>query len=139
MSQFKTILAFVQFFAFIGYGVTMKHAIFRRKTGQYLPDSVITTKYAESELECSMHCTSIDACLSVNYKASGDDEGLCQLNNRTTSESLGLVSDDRFVHLSIVKGVRYFLMISLTNYICHILEYTFSYINYSTLYKDFEH
>ena len=106
MSLFKTILAFVQFFAFIGYGVTMKHAILKRKTGQYLPDSVITTKYAESELECSMHCTSIDACLSVNYKASGVDQGLCQLNNRTTSENLGLVSDDKFVHLSIVKRVR---------------------------------
>jgi hypothetical protein len=76
MSLFKTILAYVQFFAFIGYGVTMKHAIFKRKTGQYLPDSVITTKYAESELECSMHCTSIDACLSVNYKASGVDQGV---------------------------------------------------------------
>ncbi|CAB4036080.1 Hypothetical predicted protein, partial [Paramuricea clavata] len=81
----------------------MKHAIFKRNTGKYLRDSVITTKYAESELECSMHCASIDACLSVNYKASGVDQGLCQLNNRITSESLGLVSDDRFVHLSIVK------------------------------------
>ena len=90
----------------------MKHAIFKRKTGQYLRDSVVTTKYAESELECSMHCTSIDACLSVNYKASRVDQGLCQLNNRTTSESLGLVSDDKFVHLFIVKRVRYFFMIT---------------------------
>ena len=112
MSLFKTILAYVQFFAFIGCGVTMKHAIFRRKTGQYLPDSVITTKYAESERLCSMHCTRIDACLSVNYKASGVDQGLCQLNNRTTSESLGLVSNDKFVHLSILKRVRYFFMLS---------------------------
>jgi hypothetical protein len=108
MSLFKTILAYVQFFAFIRYGVTIKHATFKRKTGQYLPDSVITTKYAESELECSMHCTRLDACVSVNYKASGVDQGLCQLNNRT-SENLGLVADDKFVHLSIVKRVRYFL------------------------------
>ena len=82
----------------------MKDAIFKRKTGQYLPDSVITTKYAESELECSMHCTSIDACLSVNYKAGGVDQGVCQLNNSTASESLGLVSDDKFVHLSTVTN-----------------------------------
>jgi hypothetical protein len=34
----------------------------------------------------------------VNYKASGVDQGLCQLNNRTTSENLALVSDDKFVH-----------------------------------------
>jgi hypothetical protein len=123
MFLFKTILAFVQVFAFIGYGVTMKHATFKRKTGQYLPDSVITTKYAESELECSMHCTSIDACLSVNYKASGVDQGLCQLNNSTTSENLGLVSDDKFVHLSILKRVKYFFMISQmgANYIVYII------------------
>jgi hypothetical protein len=123
MFLFKTILAFVQVFAFIGYGVTMKHAIFKRKTGQYLPDSVITKKYAESELECSMHCTSIDACLSVNYKASGEDQGLCQLNNSTTSENLGLVSDDKFMHLSILKRVKYFFMISQmgANYIVYII------------------
>ena len=113
MSLFKTILAYVQLFAFIGYGVSMKHAIFKRKTGQYLPDSVITTKYAESELECSMHCTSIDACLSVNYKASGVDQGLCQLNNSTKSENLGLVSDDKFVHLSIVKRARYLIKVMI--------------------------
>ena len=106
MLLFKTLLAFVQFLAFIGYGVTMKHATFRRKTGKYLQDSVITTKYAESERVCSMYCTRLDACLSVNYKASGVDQGLCQLNNSTTSENLGLDSDDRFVHLSIVKRVR---------------------------------
>jgi hypothetical protein len=126
MSLFKTILAFVQFFVFIGCGVTMKHAIFKRTTGQYLPDSVITTECAESELECSMHCTSIDACLSVNYKASGVDQGLCQLNNRTTSENLALVSDDKFVHLSILKRVRYFFMTSqmgASYSVCHILEY----------------
>jgi hypothetical protein len=119
------ILAYVQFFAFIGYGVTMKHAIFKRKTGKYLPDSVITTKYAESERVCSMHCTRLDACLSVNYKASGVDQGLCQLNNSTASEGLGLVSDDKFVHLSILKGVRYFFMISQTYVfsVCNFLVY----------------
>ena len=86
----------------------MKHAVFTRKTGKFLPDSVITTKYAESELECSMHCTSHDACLSVNYKTSGVDQGSCQLNNKTLSEKLGLVSDEKFVHLSVIKRVRYF-------------------------------
>ena len=60
-----------------------------------------------------MYCTSIDACLSVNYKASGVDQGLCQLNNSTTSENLGLVSDDKFVHLSIVKRVRYLIKVMI--------------------------
>ena len=125
MLLLKMILAYVRFFAFIGYGVTMKHAIFKRKTGKYLPDSVITTKYAESERVCSMHCTRLDACLSVNYKASGVDQGLCQLNNSTASEGLGLVSDDKFVHLSILKGIRYFFMISQTYVfsVCNFLVY----------------
>ena len=108
MLSFKTILVFAQFFASIGYGIAMKHAVFKRKTGKFLPDSVITTKYAESELECSRHCTSHDACLSVNYKTSGVDQGSCQLNNKTHSEKLGLVSDEKIVHLSVIKRVRYF-------------------------------
>ena len=87
----------------------MKHAIFTRKTGKLLPDSVIATKYTESELECSMHCTSHDACLSVNYKTRGVEQGLCQLNNKTLSEKLKLASDEKFVHLSVIKRVRYFL------------------------------
>ena len=103
MFLLKTILFFAQFFAFIGYGVATKHAKLKRKTGKFLPDSVITTKYAESELECSMHCTRLDACLSVNYKASGVEQGLCQLNNKTLSEKLMLVSDAKFVHLFVMK------------------------------------
>ncbi len=86
----------------------MKHATFKRKTGKFLPDSVIATKYAESELECSTHCTRLDACLSVNYKASGVKQGLCQLNNKTHSEKLRLVSDEKFVHFSVIKRVRHF-------------------------------
>ena len=103
MLSFKTILVFAQFFAFIEYGVAMKHAIFTRKPGKFLPDSVIAMVYADSELECSMHCTRLDACLSVNYKASGVDQGLCQLNNKTLSEKLMLVSDAKFEHLFVMK------------------------------------
>ena len=115
MLSFKTILVFAQFFAFIGYGIAMEQAVFKRKTGTFLPDSVIATKYAESELECSMHCTSHDACLSVNYKTSGVEQGLCQLNNKTHSEKLKLTSDEKFVHLSVIKRVRHFFVISCTS------------------------
>ena len=93
----------------------MKHATFKRKAGKYLPDSVIATKYAESESECSVHCTRLDACLSVNYKTSGVDQGICQLNKKTHSEKLKLVSDDKFVHLSVTKRVRHFFVISCTS------------------------
>ncbi len=90
----------------------MKHAIFKRETGKYLPDSVIATKYSGSELECSMHCTSHDACSSVNYKTSGVEQSLCQLNNKTHSEKFKLVSDEKFVHLSVIKRVRHFYYIT---------------------------
>ena len=127
MLSFTTILVFAQFFVFIGYGIAMEHAIFTRKTGQFLPDSVIVTKYAASELECSMHCTSNDACFSVNYKTSGVNQGLCQLNNKTHSEKLKLASDEKFVHLSVIKRVRHFfcyIMHKLVGRldICNILE-----------------
>ena len=115
MPSFKTILAIASLFAFIGYGVSMKHATFKRKAGKHLPDSGIATKYAESELECSMHCTSHDACLSVNYKTSGVEQGLCQLNNKTHSEKLKLASDEKLVHLSVIKRVRHFFVISCTS------------------------
>ena len=108
MLSFKTILVLALLFAFIGYGFAMKQATFKRKTGKFLPDSVIATKYAESELECSTHCTRLDACLSVNYKAGGVQQGLCQLNNKTHSEKLRLASDETFVHLSVIKRVRHF-------------------------------
>ena len=110
MVLFKySIFALAQIFAFIEYGVAMKHATFKREAGKYLPDSVNVTKYAESESECSVYCTRLDACLSVNYKASGVENGLCQLNNKTHSEKLKLVSDDKFVHISIIRKVRHYL------------------------------
>ncbi len=123
MLSFTTILVFPSLYTLIGSRVAMKHAMFKRETGQFLPDSVIATKYAESELECSMHCTSHDACLSVNYKASGVEQGLFQLNNKTHSEKLRLVSDEKFVHLSVIKRVRHFFIISCTN-ACGPSEYT---------------
>ena len=97
----------------------MKHATFKREAGKYLPYSVIATKYTETESECSAHCTRLDACLSVNYKTSAVEQGLCQLKNKTHSEKLKLVSDEKFVHLSVIKKVRHFLLYHAQAYGCN--------------------
>ncbi|XP_028396022.1 uncharacterized protein LOC114520024 [Dendronephthya gigantea] len=87
-------------FHFLRSGICEKQTFFHRKTGKYLPDSVITSRYAGSSMECSIYCTRTEGCVSVNYKASGQDEGLCELNNNTITEKT-TVDNDEFVYLSI--------------------------------------
>ena len=106
-------MLFVFLFVFIRSGLGVKQTFFHRKVGQYLPDSVITTKYAECEFECSVLCTIHKGCLSVNYKVSGLGQGLCQLNNNTISEKVG-VTDDHFVYLAIAMWVSYFSLLLKT-------------------------
>ena len=108
MFLYKIIL-FAQFLGFIKYSLTIqKETYFKRRSGQYLPNNVIALKHTKSELECAMACTALDACLSINYKVKGVDQGLCQLNNETVSKKLQLVLDEKFVHLTVVKRVKYF-------------------------------
>lgn len=102
------IIVFAQILGFIKHGLTMKQSYFKRKTGQYLPNKVIASKHAQSELHCAMACTALDVCLSINYKVKGVDKGLCQLNNDTVSKNLSLVFDEELDHLSVVKRVKYF-------------------------------
>ena len=119
----KMLFVLLQFlFVFIRSGLGVKQTFFHRKVGQYLPDSVITTKYAECELECSVLCTIHKGCLSVNYKVRGLDQGLCQLNNNTISEKVG-VTDDHFVYLAIAVWVSYFSLL-LKTFRFFILTYT---------------
>jgi hypothetical protein len=88
------------------FGHTLKQAFFQRQKAQYLPDNVIKTKFAKTELECSLYCTRLEGCLSVNYKISGVGKGLCQLNNNTISEKGG-VEEPNFVYLQIAPWVSY--------------------------------
>ena len=72
-------------FVFFEFGQALKQAVFQRQKAQYLPDSLMQTKYANSELECSLHCTKRDGCLSANYNVR---HGLCELNNKTISKKM---------------------------------------------------
>ena len=91
-------------FLFFGSGLCMEQILFHKQAAKYLPDSVIATRDVESELECSVFCRRYKGCLSVNYKVSGLDKGLCELNNNTISEEVA-VTDDHYVYLEIAAWV----------------------------------
>ncbi len=90
---------------------SVRQAVFRRNEQKYLENHVLETMRAETELECGIHCVGHRSCASVNYKTSGKDRGLCELNSKTLQE----VSDAggsmhmynlEFNHLYIIKTVR---------------------------------
>jgi hypothetical protein len=99
-------------FVLLGSGVSAEQMLFHKQVTRYLPNSVIATSYAESELECSILCTRRKGCLSVNYKANGHDRGLCELNDKTISKEVA-VPDADFVYLGVPVKVciilQYFL------------------------------
>ena len=113
MASAYTLTRLQLLFVCFGFGQTLEQAFFQRQKSQYLPDSVIETKYANSELECSLHCTALDGCLSANYEV---PTGLCQLNNNTISEKGG-VKDPNFVYLSIELLVGYLFLCFLRKYL----------------------
>ena len=112
LSYMRNMLLILLQFWFIFQSISAtKQAVFLRKTGQFLADSEITRRHAESEVECSVYCTIHKRCVSVNYKVSGPDQGLCQLNNSTSSRKHTVI-DDQFVSLGIPDWVRSFLFSS---------------------------
>ena len=117
------LLTLVQFWFMFRSVSATSQAIFVRKAGQYLPDSEITRRETGSELECSMHCTINIECVSVNYKVSGQDQGLCQLNNNTILKKRA-VTHDHFVYLGIADWVSSFTFlcpISISEYLPYSL------------------
>ena len=59
-----------------------REAVFYKEKGVYFANHVIETEETSSELECCSLCLVQTPCTSVNYKSSGDREGLCELNDR---------------------------------------------------------
>ena len=87
-------------------GLSMKQALFHRQVAKYLPNSVIATRFVESEIQCSLLCTRRKECLSVNYKVKGLNQGLCKQNNQTISKEVA-VSDADFVYLAAAVCIIY--------------------------------
>ena len=113
MSLFLVILQGLSLFVENNVGV--QQAYFHKTPAKHLPDSIIASTYAQSETECSMHCTRHQECLSVNYKVNGLDKGLCQLNNNTISEKRGMHDDD-FVYLDRTVLARIFVSLIIFLY-----------------------
>ena len=74
-----------------------------------MANQVIEIKQAKTELQCVMHCLGERSCASVNYKTSGIDKGLCELNSKTlqeTSDAGGRIHNPEFNHIYIFKKVK---------------------------------
>ena len=87
---------------------TFRQDAFRKIKKRHLENHVINTKQAGSEFECIMHCLADGSCASVNFKTSGINKGLCELNNSTLLEKSGVDKDliSGYNHLYIVEKVR---------------------------------
>ena len=107
---------------FFENGLCMEQAYFHRKAAQYLPDNVIRTTYVRSETECSTFCTREQECLSVNYKVSGMNRGLCQLNNSTIERHYSEKNED-FVYLDKIISVKNFVFKNLQAYQIQVTVY----------------
>lgn len=98
----------------------LNEAMFHRQRGKYLSNRVIRTQQLNSEFECSISCSTEPSCASLNYKSTGDGQGLCELNNETLSDPPGKHGMDipEFIHLGIVKRVS---SVSSVEYILYLI------------------
>ena len=86
---------------------SLHNALYYRYRGKYLSNSVIRAKLAMTENECAIYCSRDKECLSVNYKTTGENLGLCELNNMALSEAgTNSVCNDEFNYLQILNRVR---------------------------------
>ncbi|XP_028396056.1 uncharacterized protein LOC114520053 [Dendronephthya gigantea] len=103
----------------------LNETVFRRHVGKYLENHIFRTEKAESEFECVLHCFKETGCASVNYKTSGIDKGLCELNNMTMNDSLDeAVYNLEYTHLEIFWAAPAPVFSSATKYFpsCKVLH-----------------
>ena len=80
-------------------------ALFQKHKGKHLANYVISTyERTKSEVECGTYCLGHGMCASVNYKTSGKDKGLCELNTETLDAKNGEGTPNaEFNHLYIIN------------------------------------
>ena len=81
--------------------------LFKQREGEYLANSVIRTEQTGGIFECGSLCARENDCMSVNYKKSGGNRGLCELNNSTLDNSKreNRKKVPAFINLWILKSV----------------------------------
>ena len=81
--------------------VSLKQAWFQKKKETCLLNHVYKRKQTDNEFACSLSCARNESCRSVNYKTSGNDKGLCELNTgNEKSEVERKVHDTEFNFLA---------------------------------------
>ena len=108
MSRFdKKLFLAVALLSALQCGTCVNEAVFRQIKGKYLPKSAFKTLKTKNALDCGNYCSRHQYCASVNYKTSGKDQGLCELNSERIKEVDSGSNNAEFNYLEIVKRVRY--------------------------------
>ena len=89
---------------FLNRGKCTTEAVYRKIKGKYLPDNAYKILKTNNELHCSSYCSSDASCVSVNFKTSGKESGLCELNNKAMAENDGQ-NNAEYNYLGIVTRV----------------------------------
>ena len=88
--------------------VACENVRFQESEQKYLPNHVMKTKQADSDLVCGLYCIADKSCTSVNYKTSGIGKGRCELNNKTTEDTSDVdetIHYPEFNHLVVIERV----------------------------------
>ena len=100
----------------------IKEDVFHVNKQEYLPNHVIETKHAESELERGTHCVRKESCASVNYKTSGAGKGRCELNSKPSRQEISKrLHKPEFNHLYIIKKVSEYVLLYERDFLVHFV------------------
>ena len=105
MYKINTIFITFTFLATVSVGRCVHEAIYRKIKGKHLTDSTFKRLRTQNALHCTSYCSRELSCSSVNFKISGADQGLCELNNKTMSERTDNEENTEFEYLEIVLRV----------------------------------
>ena len=107
MSRFdkKLFLALLLLAAF-QRGMCVEEAVFRKIKGKYLPKIAFKTLNTRNALDCGSYCSRDQYCASVNYKISGKNRGLCELNSERMKDVDSGENNEEFNYLEILTRVR---------------------------------
>lgn len=92
----------------------LNNVLFHRITGRYLGDHIIETLKTKCEIECGANCLNEAECVSVNFKVTGNDKGLCELNSKTLDEiEDGGQNAPEYIYLGIIQRVTIIILIDV--------------------------
>ena len=86
-----------------------EQVLFNRHADSYFDGYVLRAERANTEVECVIYCTRQFSCASANFKVSGQNNGLCELNSEGVEDFPGnRIKNRDFVYLEIFERVSEF-------------------------------